>query len=373
MGEENLGILGRFLPYNRMRVKQLVTSKKTRWIFALSPRLRKLYEQSKKENPPEEENLALAEVLNAFEEGPYWRVRTWMSCAREDLSLFRRQFGKRKTIDKSDKTKQDYYSVAVIVKNEARYIKEFVLFNKAVGADRIYLYDNDSTDNLLEVLAPFIDSGYVVYKKWPGHTVQTGAYRDAVRRARRRTKWLALIDADEFLFSPKGDMPQQLKAYEAYPGIGVNWLVYGPNGHDARPDGLVMDEYTTTLADYGSQMNCHIKSIVQPKEVFTVYHVHFAVYKGKGYAVGEDGSLLDNRTTRSFSRTSHHDVFRINHYVTKSLEDLREKCSKGRADGSPNADYEDLLRQLDYPMTTDESIKPYADVVRREYEGCGTL
>jgi len=207
----------------------------------------------------------------------------------------------------------------------------------------------------------------VNYRRWPGHAVQAAAYRDAVRRTRRRTKWLALIDADEFLFSPKGTMPQQLAAYEQYPAVGANWLMIGPCGHETRPQGLVMDAYDEIHAEHDAGLNCHIKSIVQPKEVLTVFHPHYAVYKRNRYAVGEDGVPLDNRSTRAFSLKNNRDIFRINHYCTKSLEDLREKCMKGRADGMPNADYDDLLRQFDEPMVKDDTIKPYADLVRRRY------
>ena len=45
----------------------------------------------------------------------------------------------------------------------------------------------------------------------------------------------------------------------------------------------------------------------------------------------EDGVPLDNRSTRAFSLKNNREIFRINHYCTKSLEDLRAKCAKGRA------------------------------------------
>ena len=367
MGVINPEMLKRFLNYNRAYVRRLRRSRKNRWIFAVDAKIRRLYAECSKQNSPEQENAALAAVLNHYEEGPFWRAKKWLVCFLDDFSLFIRQFGKRKTIDRSDKNARDYYSLAVIVKNEARYLREYILFYEATGADRIYLYDNDSTDELMNVLDPFLKSGFVIYRKWPGRNVQAGAYRDALRRTRSRTKWLAFIDADEFLFSPKGSMPDQLKAYEKYPGVGANWVVYGPNGHERRPDGLVMDEYTTTLEEINSGFNCHIKSIVQPKQVFLVYHPHFAVYKGKGYAVGEDFVPLDNRSTRAFSLMNNREIFRINHYNSKSLEDLREKCRKGYPDGSPNAKYDDQVRIVDCPMIEDYSIKPYADYVRERY------
>lgn len=369
MTDGKIVLLERFLNQNRGTVQGIRASHRTRWIFVFSPKLRRLYAECRKEKTPEEENAALAAFLNAFEEGWFWKTQLRFRLIREDLGLFFRHAGKRKIIDLSDRKKKDDYSIVVIVRNEARYIKEFILFYLATGADRIYLYDNDSTDGLFDVIAPFVRKGVVIYRKWPGQTVQMAAYRDAVRRARRRTKWLAIIDADEFLFSPKGKMPEQLRAYEQYPGIGVNWLMYGPNGHNSRPEGLVMDAYTSTHKDYNAGINCHVKCIVQPGKVFTVHHPHFAVYKKKQFAVGEDGAPLDSFTTRAFSWKNNHEIFRINHYVTKSLDDLKEKCRKGRPDGSPDPDYNDYIRQFNGPMTEDYTIKPFADIVRKSMGG----
>ena len=367
--ENDIGILERFLNHNRNCIYKIRHSRKIKWIFALHPRMRRLYKAFLQEagKGSEEENTAISAVINAYEETAFWKVSRIFDCVREDIGLYIRQRGKRKIIDRSDHKKKDYYSVAVIVKNEARYLREFILFYKATGAERIYLYDNGSTDKRMEVLEPFINSGFVVYRYWPGHTAQMAAYRDAVRRTRKRTTWLALIDADEFLFSPKGRMPEQLRAFEAYPGVGVNWVIFGPNGHVKTPEGLVMDAYTTTPADYQNGINCHIKSVVQPSKVLTVFHPHYAIYR-KGYAVGENGAALDNRTTRAFSRENHREVFRINHYTTKSLEDLEKKCRRGYPDGSPNTVFENQLKPFEAPLTEDFAIKPYADTIRQKWE-----
>ena len=343
-----------------------------RWVFLVNPKLRKCYNKSQTASNSVEKNLFCTQALNAYHEMFVWRFAVWFRFAFQDFKLFWRQLGRRKTIDKSSKEKQDYYSIAVIVKNEATYIREFILFYQVTGADRIYLYDNDSDDNLLEVIEPFVNSGYVVYRKWPGKKVHTAAYRDAVRRTRKRTKWLALVDADEFLFSPKGKTPEQLQNYEEFPGLGVNWVMFGPNGHKVRPTGLVMDNYLTTPEDKDVQANCHTKSIVQPKEVFCICHVHFALYKNGRYAVDTCKNPIDNfcayieRAGRVFTPKNYRDVLRINHYNTKSLEEFRVKMARGYADGSPNADYNKKMRVYEVPLVEDYEIKPFANFVREQ-------
>ena len=58
---------------------------------------------------------------------------------REDASLFRYEL-----------------AVVAILKNEAPYVREWVEYHLVAGVDHFYLYDNDSEDNLAEVLKPLI-------------------------------------------------------------------------------------------------------------------------------------------------------------------------------------------------------------------------
>ena len=361
-----------FLENNSKYLEYIRRSKRNGYFaFLTSPRLRSLYSDYLKAETDEEKLDKCTKVLNEYDNCLLSRLRIKVNNVYDNIRILKKQIGRRSTIDRSDKKVKDYYSVLVMVKNEARYIREFVLFYQATGADRIYIYDNESTDNLLEELEPFISSGLVVYRYWPGKAVQTEGYRDAVRRTKKRTKWLAIIDADEFLFSPRGKMPEQLKDYEDYPGVGANWLLFGPNGHDRRPEGLVMDNYTATFANYNHPLNSHIKSIVQPKEVLAIRHPHYPIYKKGRFAVDEKKEIIDNRNAlgyhsgRAFTAENRKEIFRINHYHTKSLEELKEKCERGYADGTLKADYEEKLGfYRGEEMVIDLAIRRYSDLIR---------
>lgn len=43
-------------------------------------------------------------------------------------------------------------SICAIVRNEARYILEWIAYHKAVGIDHFYIYDNQSTDETTDIL-----------------------------------------------------------------------------------------------------------------------------------------------------------------------------------------------------------------------------
>ena len=88
-------------------------------------------------------------------------------------------------------------AIVLIIKDEAQYILEWINFH---GVSHFFIYDNESSDNLLEVLQPFIASGLVTYHKIPGKVRQLDAYNHAISKYKRKFKYFAMIDTDEFLF-----------------------------------------------------------------------------------------------------------------------------------------------------------------------------
>lgn len=54
-------------------------------------------------------------------------------------------------------------AICVRTKDFGRFLPEWVAFHYAIGVDEISIYDDDSVDNTVEVLQPFIDAGMVLY------------------------------------------------------------------------------------------------------------------------------------------------------------------------------------------------------------------
>jgi hypothetical protein len=86
-----------------------------------------------------------------------------------------------------------------IVKNEGQYIAEWIEYHLLVGVNKFYIYDNESEDNLKEVLVPYIQMGIVEHTYCPSRAKQLYTYNDILEKARKETYWLAIIDCDEFL------------------------------------------------------------------------------------------------------------------------------------------------------------------------------
>ena len=71
--------------------------------------------------------------------------------------------------------------VCAIFKQEAHYLKEWIEFHRIQGFSKFFLYNNNSNDNYLEVLQPYIDKGIVDLTEWPMQSPsQLQAYSDFI-------------------------------------------------------------------------------------------------------------------------------------------------------------------------------------------------
>lgn len=181
---------------------------------------------------------------------------------------------------KSKENFQWFLAATAVFQDEAPWLKEWIEYHKLVGVEHFYLYNNLSTDDYYPVLKPYIDSGEVELIDWPftyqeGNEgswikVQTDAINDAVNRAKDRAKWLAIIDADEFIVPVKQDtLPLMLKAYDKIvPKLSqvlIKWVMFGTSYVDKIPEDKLMIDLLTMNS--GRSPGSLYKAIVKPKDV----------------------------------------------------------------------------------------------------------
>ena len=247
-----------------------------------------------------------------------------------------------------------YLTVAAIVKDEAPYLDEWLRFHRLAGVERFVLYDNESTDNTRAVLAPHIREGWLELIPWPrflaGSNAQHLAYAHALCHLSGRSRWVALIDADEFLFAPSGStLAHPLRRLEGFPAIAVFLRCFGPSGHERRPNAPVIESYTRRLPDEHWQ-NRQYRSIIQPqlsRSVIGASRIHNIVDNIPAY--DETGRPI--RTMHGRTHVSRE--LRINYYPTKSLEEYRAKVARRYFGAAKN----DALRRDQKQNQNDELIR----------------
>ena len=94
-------------------------------------------------------------------------------------------------------------AVVAIFKDEGRYLKEWLDYHLLAGVDHFYLYNNYSSDDYKEILAPYVEKNLVTLTEWPGKFMMYPAYEDAIEKFRFDCRYMAFIDLDEFIFPKK--------------------------------------------------------------------------------------------------------------------------------------------------------------------------
>ncbi|MBU7449879.1 glycosyltransferase family 92 protein [Leuconostoc citreum] len=220
-------------------------------------------------------------------------------------------------------------SIAAILKNEADYISEWIEFHKLIGVTKFYLFDNDSDDHLEDVLLTYILDGTVELHKLAGEGKQLEAYEQAIRLAKDETRWLAILDLDEFLLPVTSESVVTILNESKKSAMLVGWTIYGSNGFIKRPNGLVLENYTRHadnefIADY--------KIIVNPRKVIRVINPHFVQVIGKTTDSSGKRIWQYPYTNKLEALPAPQDRIRINHYYSKSLEEFQNKSTRGYAD-----------------------------------------
>ena len=270
----------------------------------------------------------------------------------------------------------NYLSVCVIAKDEARYFPEWIEYHKMMGVDKFYVYDNESSDGTYEVLKPYIDSGLVEYRFFPGKKRQLPAYIDCVRRHKYDSKYIAFIDMDEFIVPIKHKtIPEFLESVAGdlrapeLSGVEINWLIYGSGGHEKRIKGLAIEQFRDhSLPDYSE--NRTVKTIANPRKIWTSLWRFGSTHKPviiSGRYVDSHGNKISGVKTDYWKRPPQHDVIRVNHYAIRSKEEFMDRIKRGDARfGDAQARTMNKLKLWDKnDIKGDKTMEPHAKRLRK--------
>ena len=267
------------------------------------------------------------------------------------------------------------YDLAVvsIMKNEAPYVKEWLDYHILAGVQHFYIDDNESPDNLKEILQPYIDKGIVTYKFYPGKARQYEAYNEAFQDYKFFCRYLAFIDADEFIF-PQNDkgivevVDEVLKDKPRAGALVANIYYFGSNNLEtADYTKGVLERFTRRAPiDWkpliGKDKNlpggtCHVSSITNPRRVDHFGNPHYAFYFEGYYAVNTEGKPVQF----FFNDPPLVDKMVMNHYSVKSKEEYMTKISRGTADNKNNIYNLEKFQKDDHNEVFDDNILKYRD------------
>lgn len=240
-------------------------------------------------------------------------------------------------------------ALVLIVKNEARHAAEWARFHRLAGVRHFHIYDNGSTDDTAEVLrAELGDSVSMIpwdqklrdgRRGWEIHN-QVLAYAHATRNFGGHYRWMSYIDVDEFLVPKQADtLPAALAHLEGCTNISLPWHMFGRSGHVQAPAGGVLRNYTRRNPDPMSAARGlrNFKMIVDPCHV-TAIKVHQIETDGSTDTCNDRGARFSAKA-RDWQAFYSADHIQLNHYYTRSDEELRAKIARGPNLTTPDADH----------------------------------
>ena len=232
------------------------------------------------------------------------------------------------------------------IKNEARYINEWLDYHYRIGVDKFYLYNNDSedTEELEKILEPWIQNQIVVYEKFPGRAAQNFIYNLAIKNYRYDCRYMAFIDSDEFIFVKTGQtllefLNEFFSTAVNIGGLAVCWKIFGSNGLEKYSPELVTERFIR-CADDEHIIDNQVKIIANPRWIDYFIGPHLSRFRMGCSNYDENfeevlGPRNKNNPTKKI---------RLNHYYTKSLEEFIQKRNRGRADDGA------LYTRLDFEL-----------------------
>lgn len=208
--------------------------------------------------------------------------------------------------------------IMVRVKDEGKFILEWIGHHILAGVDHIYIYDNGSTDNTREILQDVITKGYVTYIYWPTKPISPNAEMDFFQRFGSECEWVAFLDADEFIVSRQEQQLYDLLSNVHGPALALNWRLFGSSWVEEPKDNCMLQE----LVYSDSKLNRHVKVIVRPCCVKAYRNPHNFYYKSGRLAHTIDGT----RVYGSFATAQESSEIELWHYIHRGRFDSSRKA-----------------------------------------------
>jgi antitoxin component HigA of HigAB toxin-antitoxin module len=251
-----------------------------------------------------------------------------------------------------------FLSVCLAIKNEAKYMEEFINHYISEGVDHFYIINNNSDDNIEEVINNSIHKDNVTLitdNRDMGILTSDAGYHghhqllneNLYELIKMETEWAILIDADEFMYGRNG---YTIKTYlqsldEKISCIYVIWNIMNPYkdennnlisefsiknnvkriNHDKMKE---LPEHIRRANDFGKSL-FRTKNLYYPKNLW-IHLVktqcgttinNYGIDKGDVFINYKDSGNNVDYSEENYSKAN----ITLNHYAIRNLSDYEKK------------------------------------------------
>uniref|UniRef100_A0A6C0KW93 Glycosyltransferase 2-like domain-containing protein n=1 Tax=viral metagenome TaxID=1070528 RepID=A0A6C0KW93_9ZZZZ len=235
-----------------------------------------------------------------------------------------------------------------IFKNEASIINEWITHYINQGVDKFFLINNDSTDQSLEIIQPYIDKNIVECVMSKERHAQKQLYNKHFLDKSKEYHWAMVVDLDEFIYARKGC--RTIKEYlhtldDSIAQICVPWKMFGSNGYKIQPQ-YVIESFTKRIyydkddGFQGIKKDNGYKYSLNKCIVRTTHLKQFAIHShemlNKNH-ITSDNTINNLHSDVNFSKIDEtileNSYLHLNHYAIQSYDwFMKVKATRGAAD-----------------------------------------
>lgn len=242
-----------------------------------------------------------------------------------------------------------------------RDVVEWFLWNKFIGVEHFYIFDDQSEIPVEEILADYKEDVTITKLEGSKNMRQSELQEIIYDNYKHQTEWMAFIDDDEYIF-PNTDLrfPDFLKGLPEANCVELHWRYFSPQEmvFPLTEAMRIIDNYK--IYHYTPR----IKSIVNTKKVpvkdLTENNVHRMCKsnvfnclgeKTNSYAEGPNG--ITRWGLHTAEKVIEDGLFHLNHYSIKSAAHLVSKFKRG----FKQSDFNDSYGPNDSPVEQKRLMK----------------
>ena len=253
-----------------------------------------------------------------------------------NVIIFKKKISFKKIIPNSHKAFSNNKTKVCLctpARKENRYIREFIQHYENYGVDKIFLYDNNDIngENFDEILKDYISNGFVEVLNWRGkydcmYKIMNNCYKNNYKTY----DWLIFYEVDEFIhlnnFTNVKDFLDEDK-FKKCEIIHLNLLCHTDNNqlyYENKPVAERFPEITPKdrLGGKRLETKCIIRGNLPFVNITNIHRGDEKLKNCNGYGHGNSYNYI-------FARENDYTNYYIDHYYSKSTEELIEKVLKG--------------------------------------------
>jgi hypothetical protein len=213
---------------------------------------------------------------------------------------------------------------------DEKNINEWIAHHLLLGFDKIFIFDHLS---VIPITAPKFNGKLIIYRA--NHTTNNVKldfmYRALNVALKNDVDWMLYLDADEYLcINSHNNVKKFLINFKEADMIGINWLMFGSNGHIDNLNGFLVENFTKS----DIYLDQHIKSFVRPECVKRIVNPHYYVISNILRCYNAFGFRIPNGPFNKMKIPFFRSPIYVAHYYVQSEKEYKKRKGRIMDDGS---------------------------------------